>query len=71
MFETLSQARLHGDVGGTPVRMVADTVDDRLGGLSLQRKCLIKGAELEGILGKPVHGVRLGCHLKQPDYTAN
>lgn len=59
MFETLSQARLHGDVGGTPVRVIADAVDNWLGGLSLQRKCLIEGAKLEGELGEPVHGVLL------------
>ena len=59
MFETLSQACLHGDVGRTPVWVVADAVHDWLGGLSLQRQCLIEGAELEGILGEPVHGVRL------------
>lgn len=59
MFETLSQACLHGDVGRTPVRVVADAVHDWLGGLGLQRKCLIEGAKLEGILGEPVHGVLL------------
>ncbi len=59
MFETLSQARLHGDVGGAPVRVVADAVHDWLGGLSLQGKCLIEGTKLEGILGEPVLGVLL------------
>lgn len=59
MFETLSQACLHGNVGGAPVRMAADAVHDWLGGLSLQRKCLIKWPKLEGILGEPVHGVLL------------
>lgn len=59
MFETLSQACLHGDVGRAPIRMAADAVHNWLGGLSLQRKCLIEGAELEGILRKPVHGILL------------
>lgn len=66
MFEALSQACLHSNVGRTPVRVAADAVYDWLGGLSLQRKRLIEGAKLEGILGKPVHGVLLWRHLKQP-----
>ena len=66
MFETLSQACLHSDMGGAPVRVAADAVHDRLGGLSLQRKGLVEGPELEGVLGEPVHGILLGRHLKQP-----
>ena len=66
MFETLSKGRLHGDVGRAPVRVVADAVHNGLRGLSLQRKCLVEGAELESILRKPVHGVLLRPHLKQP-----
>lgn len=59
MFETLPQARLHGDVGRAPVLVVADAVHNRLGAFSLQRKRLVEGAKLEGILRKPVHGVLL------------
>lgn len=67
MFETLSQARLHGDVGGAPVLVVADAVYDWLRGLGLQWKRLVEGAELEGVLGEQVHGVLLRRHLKQPE----
>lgn len=66
MFEALSQACLHGNVGRTPVWVAADAVYDWLGGLSLQWKRLIERTKLEGILGKPVHGVLLWRHLKQP-----
>lgn len=59
MFQALSQACLHGNVGRTPVWVVADAVHNWLGSVSLQRKCLVEGAKLEGILGEPVHGVRL------------
>lgn len=59
MFKTLSQASLYGDVGGTPVRVVADGVHNRLDGLGLQGKSLIEWAKLEGKLGEPVHGVLL------------
>lgn len=59
MFKTLSQACLYGNVGRTPVRVVADAVHNWLGGLSLQMKCLVEGTKLEGILGEPVQGILL------------
>lgn len=66
VFETLSQSRLHGNVGRTPVRVAADAVHDRLGGFRLQREGLVEGAELQGVLSEPVHGVLLRRHLKHP-----
>lgn len=59
MFKTLSEACVNGNVGRTPVRVVADAVHDRLGGLSLQRKRLVEGLKYEGIVGEPVHCILL------------
>lgn len=46
MLKTQFQARFHSDVARAPVRVVADAVHNRLGGLCLQRKRLIEGAKL-------------------------
>lgn len=55
MFKTLSEACVNGNVGRAPVRVVADAVHNRLGGLCLQGKHLIEGPKCEGIVGEPVH----------------
>lgn len=72
MFKTLSEACVNGNVGRTPVRVVADAVHNRLGCLSLQGKRLIEGPKCEGVVGEPVRGILFWCYLKQPVwYTAN
>lgn len=66
MFETLSQACLYSDVGGAPVLVITDAVHNWLHSLSLQRQRLVEGSQFEGIVWKPVHGIVLWRHLKQP-----
>lgn len=66
MFKTLSEAHVNGNVGRTPVWVVADAVNYWLGGLSLQGKRLIERPKFKGVVGEPVHGVLLRRHLKQP-----
>lgn len=69
VLQAVSKAGVYGDVGGAPVRVVPYTIDYLLQRLGFEgwAECFIKGAELEGVLRKPVSSVFLQSHLEQPE----
>lgn len=68
VLQAVTQASVHSDVGGAPVRVVPQTIDYRLERLGFERRTegFVKGAELECVLMEPVPGVYLRSYLEQP-----
>lgn len=71
VLQAVTQAGVHSDVGGAPVRVVPQAIDYRLERLWFERRTesFVKGAELEGILREPVCSVFLRRHLEQPEVS--